>query len=190
MLTDRGAEKTAFLPRIPVTTIKETAIKKAQALSQVTCKQDIFVLAPEGAISIELDSFKMNFWNSFQKVATWSAASYLYVRWFLEIVSIFLLDNKYVIMCFTVSFMTSWTIILYFTTDVWLLYVARLIAGSVMMVYYCMFMRKLMNTKKKLFDNFLWVFLRDQFIRSINVNIKPEILILLDILLCEYNNNP
>ncbi|KAE9526806.1 hypothetical protein AGLY_013454 [Aphis glycines] len=105
-----------------------------------------------GAISIELDSFKMNFWNSFQKVATWSAASYLYVRWFLEIVSIFLLDNKYVIMCFTVSFMTSWTIILYFTTDVWLLYVARLIAGSVMMVYYCMFMRKLLNTKKKQCD--------------------------------------
>ncbi|KAE9526931.1 hypothetical protein AGLY_013579 [Aphis glycines] len=83
-----------------------------------------------GAISIELDSFKMNFWNSFQKVATMSAASYLYVRRYLKIVSVLIQDNKHVIMYLIIPFMTSWTMI-YFSTNVWLLYVARLIAGSV-----------------------------------------------------------
>ncbi|KAE9527724.1 hypothetical protein AGLY_012797 [Aphis glycines] len=82
------------------------------------------------AISIELDSFKMNFWNSFQKVATWSAASYLYVRRYLKIVSVLIQDNKHVIIYLIIPFMTSWTMI-YFSTNVWLLYVARLIAGSV-----------------------------------------------------------
>ncbi|KAE9521757.1 hypothetical protein AGLY_017847 [Aphis glycines] len=87
----------------------------------------------EGAISIELDSFKMNFWNSFQKVATWSAASYLYIRRFLDIVSVIIQNNKYVIMYLIIPIMTSWTM-KYFSTNVWLLYVARLIAGSVIFI--------------------------------------------------------
>ncbi|CAH1708400.1 unnamed protein product [Aphis gossypii] len=37
--------------------------------------------------------------------------------------------RKPVILCLTIPFITSWTII-YFATDVWMLYVARLIAGS------------------------------------------------------------
>ncbi|KAE9527752.1 hypothetical protein AGLY_012825 [Aphis glycines] len=76
----------------------------------------------------------MNFRNSLQKVATWSAASYLYVREFLEFVSVLIQNNKHVIMYLIIPFMTSWTM-KYFSTNVWLLYVARLIAGSVIFIF-------------------------------------------------------
>ncbi|XP_050066711.1 uncharacterized protein LOC126555848 [Aphis gossypii] len=77
----------------------------------------------------------MKVWNSVPKAGTWTAASCMFIQRFLEIVSIFLLDNQHVIMCLTVSFMTSWTIILYSTTNIWLLYVARLITGSVILIF-------------------------------------------------------
>ncbi|KAE9526912.1 hypothetical protein AGLY_013560 [Aphis glycines] len=76
----------------------------------------------------------MNFWNSFQKVKTWSAASYLFVQRLLEIVSLFILDNKHIIICLMIPFMTSWTII-YFANDFWMIYVARLIIGSVIFIF-------------------------------------------------------
>ncbi|KAE9521734.1 hypothetical protein AGLY_017872 [Aphis glycines] len=49
----------------------------------------------------------MNFWNSFQKVATWSAASYLYVRRYLKIVSVLIQDNKHVIFNFASSLLAQ-----------------------------------------------------------------------------------
>ncbi|XP_050057692.1 uncharacterized protein LOC126550355 [Aphis gossypii] len=75
----------------------------------------------------------MHFWNSFQKVATWSAASYLFFQRFLEIVSLFILDNKHI--CLLIPFMmTIWTII-YFANDFWMIYVACLIIGSVIFIF-------------------------------------------------------
>ncbi|XP_050065213.1 uncharacterized protein LOC126554157 [Aphis gossypii] len=75
----------------------------------------------------------MNFWNSFQKVATWSAASYLFFQRFLEIVSLFIQDNKHI--CLLIPFMmTIWTII-YFANDFWMIYVACLIIGSVIFIF-------------------------------------------------------
>ncbi|XP_050053663.1 uncharacterized protein LOC126549147 [Aphis gossypii] len=76
----------------------------------------------------------MNFWNSFPKTGTWSAASCYFFQRFLEILSKFLLDNKHVIFCLIIPFMTSWTII-YFANDFWMLYVARLITGSVIFIF-------------------------------------------------------
>jgi len=48
----------------------------------------------EGAISIGLDLSKMTSGNSYPDVRKLSTSSHLFVQWFLEIVSIFLPDNK------------------------------------------------------------------------------------------------
>ncbi|KAE9526655.1 hypothetical protein AGLY_013303 [Aphis glycines] len=88
----------------------------------------------EGNISIGLNLYKMDFGKSFPKVGIWSSASYLYIRRFLEIVSVIIQNNKHVIMYLIIPIMTSWTM-KYFSTNVWLLYVARLIAGLVIFIF-------------------------------------------------------
>ncbi|XP_050054503.1 uncharacterized protein LOC126549419 [Aphis gossypii] len=54
----------------------------------------------------------------FQKVKTWSSALNSFIQRLLGILCLFILDNKHMTM-------------IYISTNVWLLYVARLIAGSV-----------------------------------------------------------
>ncbi|KAE9527758.1 hypothetical protein AGLY_012831 [Aphis glycines] len=84
----------------------------------------------EGNISIGLNLYKMDFGKSFPKVGIWSSAPYLYIRRFFEIVSVMIQNNKHVIMYLIIPIMASWTM-KYFSTNVWLLYKANLIAGLV-----------------------------------------------------------